>query len=120
MSPARVASVAAGEAIRDVLDHGRAGILGKESSRANRRNMCGRRPHCGIESGLSGLPVVDFGGFLGVGSRRSQLHGMPLRFPGQWHKVDRVTLEWTRDQVVREAPEYRDDKPVVMLEAASN
>ena len=62
--------------------------------------------------------VVDFGGFLGVGSRRIAIAWNALRFPANGNKVERVTLEWTRDQV-REAPEYRDDMPVGMLEASS-
>jgi hypothetical protein len=63
--------------------------------------------------------VVDFGGFLGVGSRKIAIGWNALHFAINGNKLERVTLEWTRDQV-RASPEYRDDKPVVVLEAASN
>lgn len=57
--------------------------------------------------------VIDFGGFLGVGSRKIAVDWSALRFPeaGKW---DRITLELTRDQV-RLAPEYRPGTPVVVL-----
>jgi len=37
-----------------------------------------------------------------------------LRFPPKTIKSERVSLELTRDQV-RAAPEYKEDKPVVVL-----
>jgi PRC-barrel domain len=118
--PGKGPSVAAGEPSVTVLDHRDVqGILGKEVRSATDENM-GRIVDIIVDrTGLVRAAVVDFGGFLGVGSRRIAIAWNALRFPANGNKVERVTLEWTRDQV-REAPEYRDDKPVVMLEAASN
>ena len=60
--------------------------------------------------------VIDFGGFLGVGSRKIAVDWNALRFPTD-EKVDHVDLELARDQV-RLAPEYRPGEPVVVLGAA--
>jgi hypothetical protein len=118
--PGKSPSVAVGEPSMTVLDHlDVQGILGKEVRSATDEDM-GRIVDIIVDrTGHVRAAVVDFGGFLGVGSRRIAIAWNALRFPPNGNKVERVTLEWTRDQV-REAPEYRDDKPVVMLEAASN
>jgi hypothetical protein len=118
--PGKSPSVAAGEPSMTVLDHRDVqGILGKEVRSATDEDM-GRIVDIIVDrTGHVRAAVVDFGGFLGVGSRRIAIAWNALRFPPDGNKVERVTLEWTRDQV-REAPEYRDDRPVVMLEAASN
>jgi hypothetical protein len=115
-----VPSVAPSEPTVTVLDHRDVqGILGKEVRSAADENM-GRIVDIIVDrTGHVRAAVVDFGGFLGVGSRRIAIAWNALRFPANGNKVERVTLEWTRDQV-REAPEYSDDKPVVVLEAASN
>jgi hypothetical protein len=118
--PGKSPSVAAAEPFVTVLDNRDVqGILGKEVRSATDENM-GRIVDIIVDrTGHVRAAVVDFGGFLGVGSRRIAIAWNALRFPANGNKVERVTLEWTRDQV-REAPEYRDDKPVVVLEAASN
>jgi len=59
--------------------------------------------------------VIDFGGFLGVGSRKIAVDWKALRFDGG--KPDLVTSELTRDQV-KAAPEYKDKQAVVVLGAA--
>jgi hypothetical protein len=103
-----------------VLDYGEVqGILGREVRSATDENM-GRIVDIIVDrTGHVRAAVVDFGGFLGVGSRKIAIAWNTLRFPANGNKLERVTLEWTRDQV-REAPEYKDDKPVGVLEAASN
>jgi hypothetical protein len=58
--------------------------------------------------------VIDFGGFLGVGSRKVAVDWSMLRFPSD--KPDQITVELTRDQV-RLAPEYKPGDPVVLLGA---
>jgi hypothetical protein len=60
--------------------------------------------------------VIDFGGFLGVGSRKIAVDWSLLRFGGR-QKQDHVTLEMTGDRV-RVAPEYKPGEPVVILGAA--
>ena len=62
--------------------------------------------------------IIDFGGFLGVGSRKiavdwNALHFVPLGKPD----ANGVVLELTRDQV-KAAPEYKEGKPVVVLGAS--
>ena len=59
--------------------------------------------------------VIDFGGFLGVGSRKIAVDWKALRFDGS--KPDLVTSELTRDQV-NAAPEYKEKDAVVVLGAA--
>ncbi len=61
--------------------------------------------------------VIDFGGFLGVGSRRIVVDWAALRFGQLANKKDGVLLELTREQVMA-APEYKEDKPIVVLGAA--
>jgi len=59
--------------------------------------------------------VIDFGGFLGVGSRKIAVDWNALHFDGS--KPDLVTSELTRDQV-KAAPEYKEKQAVVVLGAA--
>jgi hypothetical protein len=61
--------------------------------------------------------VIDFGGFLGVGSRKVVVDWGALHFPAPG-KPDRVTLDLTRDQV-RLAPEYRMGEPAKVIGAPS-
>ena len=60
--------------------------------------------------------IIDFGGFLGVGSRKIAVDWSALHFPEPGKAGQRITLELTRDQV-NTAPEYKDGKPVVVLGA---
>ena len=58
--------------------------------------------------------VIDFGGFLGVGSRKIAVDWAALRFAPTGSKSDRITLDLTRDQV-KAAPEYKDGRPLVVV-----
>ena len=60
--------------------------------------------------------VIDFGGFLGVGSRKIAVDWSALTFAHDKAKRDLVTLELTRDQV-KAAPEYKEGSAVVVLGA---
>jgi hypothetical protein len=60
--------------------------------------------------------VIDFGGFLGVGSRKIAVDWAALHFPPPGKPGTHIALEFTRDQV-KAAPEYQDGKPVVVLSA---
>jgi hypothetical protein len=60
--------------------------------------------------------VIDFGGFLGVGSRKIAVDWGALSFPSSG-AIDHAVLNLTRDQV-RLAPEYRPGEPVVVLGSA--
>lgn len=61
--------------------------------------------------------VIDFGGFLGVGSRKIAVDWNALSFPTDG-AIDHVILNLTRDQV-RLAPEYRSGEPLVVLGSAT-
>jgi PRC-barrel domain len=118
--PGKGPSSAPGEPIVTVIDHRDVqGVLGMEVRSAADENM-GRIVDIIVDrTGQVRAAVVDFGGFLGVGSRKIAIAWNALRFPANGTKAERVTLEWTRDQV-RAAPQYKDDKPVAVLEAATN
>jgi hypothetical protein len=57
--------------------------------------------------------IIDFGGFLGVGSRKIAVAWSALRFPSAG-QLDPVNVELTRDQV-RLAPEFLEGEPIVVL-----
>jgi hypothetical protein len=90
------------------------GILGKEVRSATGENM-GRIVDVVVDrSGQVRAAIIDFGGFLGVGSRKIAVDWNALHFPRPGDKAGRVTLEFTRDQL-KAGPEYQDGKPVVVL-----
>jgi hypothetical protein len=90
------------------------GVLGKEVRSTANENM-GRIVDVIVDrTGQVKAAVIDFGGFLGVGSRKIAVAWNAMRFPGDAKQGDRISLELTRDQV-RAAPEFKDDKPVVVL-----
>ena len=95
------------------------GILGREVRSAAGENM-GRIVDVLVDrNGQVRAAVIDFGGFLGVGSRKIAVAWNALRFPAKDDKNQQVALELTRDQV-RAAPEYKGDKSVVVLGASGN
>ena len=63
--------------------------------------------------------VIDFGGFLGVGSRKIVVDWGALHFGHVADKKDSITLELTKAQVAA-APEYKEDTPIVVLGQAGN
>ena len=58
--------------------------------------------------------IVDFGGFLGVGSRKIAVDWKALHFVPTASKRYGIVLELSRDQV-KAAPEYKEGKPIVVL-----
>ena len=66
-----------------------------------------------------GAEEKDFGGFLGVGSRKIVVDWNALHFGRVTDKSDSITLELTRDQVTA-APEYKEDTPIVVLGASGS
>src|ERR1700761_7624241 len=61
--------------------------------------------------------VINFGGFLGVGSRKIVVDWNALHFGRIADKSDAITLELTKDQV-KAAPEYKEGTPLVVLGAS--
>jgi hypothetical protein len=94
------------------------GVLGREVLSAANENM-GRIVDVLVDrSGRVRAAIIDFGGFLGVGSRKIAVEWNALHFPppAQSGTGAKITLELARDQV-KAAPEYQDGKPVVVLGA---
>ena len=92
-------------------------ILGKEVRSSADENM-GRIVDVIVDrEGRVRAAVIDFGGFLGVGSRKIAVDWSALRFDLDGGKRDFVALELTRDQV-KAAPEYKDKQSVVVLGAS--
>jgi len=93
------------------------GILGREVRSAANEDM-GRIVDVIVDrEGTVRAAVVDFGGFLGVGSRKIVVDWNAIRFGGVASKRDSITLELTKAQVAA-APEYKEDAPVIVLGAA--
>jgi hypothetical protein len=93
------------------------GVLGREVRSTAGENM-GRIVDVIVDqAGRVRAAIIDFGGFLGVGSRRIAVDWNALRFQPDSAKRDVITLELTRDQV-KAAPEYKDKQPVVVLGAS--
>ncbi|MEH2625450.1 hypothetical protein V1292_003505 [Bradyrhizobium sp. AZCC 1719] len=93
------------------------GILGREVRSAANENM-GRIVDVIVDrEGTVRAAVIDFGGFLGVGSRKIVVDWSALRFGRVANKSDSITLELTKEQVIA-APEYKQDAPVIVLGAA--
>jgi hypothetical protein len=92
-------------------------VLGKEVRSSADENM-GRIVDVIVDrGGHVRAAIIDFGGFLGVGSRKIAVDWNALRFAPDAKNRDVVTLELTRDQV-KAAPEYKDKQSVVVLGAA--
>jgi hypothetical protein len=96
------------------------GILGKEV-RSNADENMGRIVDVLVDrGGQVRAAIIDFGGFLGVGNRKVAVAWNALRFPPDPKdpkKVERIVLDLNREQV-QAAPEYKEDKPVVVLGAS--
>ena len=91
-------------------------ILGRDVRSAADENM-GRIVDVLVDrAGQVRAAIIDFGGFLGVGSRKIAVDWNALHFPQPGKPNERIALELTRDQV-KAAPEYQDGKPVVILGA---
>jgi len=92
------------------------GVLGREVRSAADENM-GRIIDVIVDrAGNARAAIIDFGGFLGVGSRKIAVDWNALHFAVADGK-DRITLEFTRDQV-KAAPDYQEGKPIIVLGAS--
>jgi hypothetical protein len=92
-------------------------VLGKEVRSSADENM-GRIVDVIVDhDGSVRAAVIDFGGFLGVGSRKIAVDWNVLTFPSPTSGREFVTLELTRDQV-KAAPEYKDKRTVTVLGTA--
>jgi hypothetical protein len=95
------------------------GILGREVRSSADENM-GRIVNVVVD--LKAQPraaVIDFGGFLGIGSRKLAINWNLLRFGPADDGRGRITADLTADEV-RAVPEYKEGKPVVILGGLHN
>jgi PRC-barrel domain len=93
------------------------GVLGREVRSAADENM-GRIVDVIVDrGGVVRAAVIDFGGFLGVGSRKIVVDWSALHFGSVANKSDSISLELTKEQVTA-APEYKEDTPIVVLGAS--
>jgi len=95
------------------------GVLGRDVLSAANEDM-GRIVDVVVDrSGHVRAAVIDFGGFLGVGSRKIVVDWNAMRFGKIVNKKDSITLELTKAQVAA-APEYKEDTPMVVLGASGS
>jgi hypothetical protein len=95
------------------------GVLGREVRSPTNEDM-GRIVDVIVDrTGTVRAAVIDFGGFLGVGSRKIVVDWNALHFGRVNNKSDSITLELTKAQVAA-APEYKEDTPIVVLGAAGS
>lgn len=95
------------------------GVLGRDVLSAANEDM-GRIVDVIVDrTGRVRAAVIDFGGFLGVGSRKIVVDWNALRFGKITNKKDSITLELTKAQVAA-APEYKEDTPMVVLGASGS
>ncbi len=98
---------------------GARGILGRAVKGADGKDM-GRIVDVIVDtSGKVRAAVIDFGGFLGVGSRKIAVDWNALHFGRAVKRGDDVGLELTRDQI-KAAPEYKEGKPLVVIGASGD
>jgi hypothetical protein len=93
-------------------------ILGKEVRSKADENM-GRL--IGVVVDRTGRPraaVIDFGGFLGVGSRKIAIDWNALNFESDERQRDVVIVDLTREQV-KAAPEYKGKRAVIVVSSAT-
>jgi hypothetical protein len=95
------------------------GVLGRDVRSPTDEDM-GRIVDVIVDrAGLVRAAVIDFGGFLGVGSRKIVVDWNALHFGHVADKADSITLELTKEQVTA-APEYKEDMPIVVLGASGS
>jgi hypothetical protein len=95
------------------------GVLGREVRSPADEDM-GRIVDVIVDrAGVVRAAVIDFGGFLGVGSRKIVVDWNALHFGRVADKSDSITLELTKEQVTA-APEYKEDMPIVVLGASGS
>jgi hypothetical protein len=95
------------------------GVLGRDVRSAADEDM-GRIVDVIVDrAGTVRAAVIDFGGFLGVGSRKIVVDWNALHFGRVANKRDSITLELTKEQVTA-APEYKEDAPIVVLGASGS
>jgi PRC-barrel domain protein len=105
-APESSATIIDGSAVRGILGRNVQGADGKVMGRV-----------VDIIVGPTGqvrAAIIDFGGFLGVGSRKIAVDWNALHFHDAFKGGGDLKLELTQDQLAP-APEYKEGKPVVVI-----
>ena len=90
------------------------GIMGGEVRSVGNETM-GRIVDVIVDGeGTPRAAIIDFGGFLGVGSRKIAVDWKALHFLPTASKRYSIALELSREQV-KAAPEYKEGEPIVVL-----
>lgn len=100
-----------------ILKGGEAGsILGKEVRSATDEKL-GRIVDVIVDrSGTTRAAIIDFGGFLGLGSKKIAVAWDILSFEGPADE-ERIAVRTTRDRL-NTAPEFREGRPIIVLGAS--
>jgi sporulation protein YlmC with PRC-barrel domain len=94
------------------------GILGRAVQDADGKEM-GRVIDVIVDpAGQVRAAIIDFGGFLGVGSRKIAVDWRALHFGGAVRHESDIKLALTLDEL-KAAPEYKESNPVVIIGAKS-
>lgn len=93
-------------------------VLGKKVRGADGADMGRIVDIIADKSGQLRAAIIDFGGFLGVGSRQIAVDWNAIRFPSDG-KTDAVEVDLTRDQL-RVAPAYKPGEQIVVLGSPSS
>jgi len=90
------------------------GILGRTVQDADSKEM-GRIIDVVVDpAGRVRAAIIDFGGFLGVGSRKIAVDWSALNFGGAVKHQGDLRLALTQEQL-KAAPEYKESNPVVII-----
>jgi hypothetical protein len=113
-SPPAKPSAAATETPAVVVDHNQAQTLLGKPVRTAKGEDLGRVVDVIVDrNGLVQAAIIDFGGFLGVGSRKIAVDWHILHFP-DGGPLDKLIADLPREQL-RKAPVYKEGEPIVIM-----
>ncbi|MGH6715211.1 MAG: PRC-barrel domain-containing protein [Bradyrhizobium sp.] len=95
------------------------GVLGRDVRSPKNEDMGRIVDVIADRTGRVRAAVIDFGGFLGVGSRKIVVDWNALHFGKIAKNGDAITLDLTKSQVAK-APAYKENEPIVVLGAAGS
>jgi hypothetical protein len=117
-NPPPPADTKAAPSVTVIASHEVQGIVGGEVHGIGNETM-GRIVDVIVDGeGTPRAVIIDFGGFLGVGSRKIAVDWKALHFLPSDKRYS-IGLELSRDQV-KAAPEYKEGQPIVILGASGS